>query len=76
MITALPTRRLTTLLLGVFFYINTASAGIETIPSGSFIIKYGVVPQTYANGIKPYGMIWSLIRFYKVPVKWVIIQTK
>ena len=76
MITSLPTGKITTLLLGLFFYINTTTAGIEPIPSGSFIINMGVVPQTYANGLKPWGMIWNLIHFYKVPVKWVINQSK
>ena len=76
MITALPTRKLIALLLGVFLYINTASAGIEPIPSGSFIINMGVVPQTYGNGLKPFGMIWDLIHNYKVQIKWVINQSK
>ena len=76
MITSLPFRRISTLLLVVSFYINTASAGIETIPNGSFIINMGVVPQTYANGLKPWGLVWNLIHSYKVPVKWVIGQSK
>ena len=76
MITALPTRKLLTLMLGFFFYINTISAGIEPVPIGSFIVNMGVVPQTYANGLKPWGMVWNLIHNYKVPVKWVINQGK
>ncbi len=53
-----------------------AAPGNETIASGSFIINMGVTPQTYANGLKPYGMIYDLIVNYKIPVKWVINQTK
>jgi hypothetical protein len=33
-------------------------------------------PQTYANGIKPWGMVYDLIYNYKVHVKWVINQSK
>ena len=36
----------------------------------------GVVPQTYANGLKPWGLVWNLINNYKVPVNWVINQSK
>lgn len=72
----LPTRKFITFLLAVIFYIHTAFAGIEPIPTGSFIINMGVVPQTYGNGLKPWGMIWNLIHNYKVPVKWVINQSK
>lgn len=63
-------------LLFVFFFTHTAIAGIEPIPSGSIIVNMGVVPQTYANGLKPWGMVYALIHNYKVPVKWVINQSK
>ena len=46
--------------------------GNVTIPTGSFIINMGVVPQTVANGLVPYGMIYDLLKNYKVPVDWVI----
>ena len=72
----LPTRKFITILSAVILHIHTAFAGIEPIPSGSFIINMGVVPQTYGNGLKPWGMVWSLIHNYKVPVKWVINQSK
>ena len=48
----------------------------ETFTSGAFIIDMGVVPQTLGNGLKPYGMIYDLIKNYSVPIKWVISQTK
>ncbi|PSJ72031.1 hypothetical protein C7N43_36305 [Sphingobacteriales bacterium UPWRP_1] len=36
----------------------------------------GVVPQTVNNGLKPYGLIYDLLKNDQVPVKWVINQTK
>lgn len=48
----------------------------ETLSSGSFIINMGVTPQTFANGLKPYGMVYDLIYNYNVPVKWIINSTK
>ena len=36
----------------------------------------GITPQTYANGLKPYGLIYDLMINYKVPIKWVIEPTK
>lgn len=48
----------------------------ETMPTGSFIINMGVVPQTIGNGLKPYGLIYDLTKNYMVPVKWVINSAK
>jgi hypothetical protein len=53
-----------------------ASPTTETLSTGSFIIDMGVTPQTVANGLKPYGMLYDLINNYYVPVKWVIESTK
>lgn len=54
-----------------------ASKGQMTIiPSGSFIINMGIVPQTIGNALKPYGMIYDLINNNKVPIKWVIASGK
>jgi len=56
---------------------STSSRGaIEKIPAGSFIINMGVVPQTYANGIKPWGMIHDLVKNYRVQFRWVINPAK
>ena len=49
---------------------------LVTIPAGSYIIDMGVTPQTYANGLKPYGLVYELIRTHKVPVDWVILPGK
>lgn len=48
----------------------------ETFPAGSFIVDMGVVPQTVGNALKPYGMIYDLIRNHGVPIKWIIEPTK
>jgi hypothetical protein len=53
-----------------------AKAATETMTTGSFIINMGVTPQTYSNGLKPYGMIYDLMVNYNVPIKWVIEPTK
>lgn len=61
--------------LGVSFSAQAQSTN-ETIPAGSFIIDMGVVPQTFNNGLKPYGMIYDLLKNYQVPIKWVINDAK
>jgi hypothetical protein len=65
------------LVVTILFFISLrAMAGNETLSSGAFIINMGVTPQTYANGLKPYGMLYDLIYNYNVTVKWVINTTK
>ncbi|HLG33705.1 MAG TPA: T9SS type A sorting domain-containing protein [Bacteroidia bacterium] len=53
-----------------------ASGPSETMLTGSFIINMGITPQTSSNGLRPYGMIYDLIKNYKVPIKWSIEPTK
>ena len=67
----------------VFVYLNLgnekkayASGPSETMLSGSFIVNMGVVPQTNNNGLRPYGLIYDLIKNYRVPIKWSIEPTK
>ena len=48
----------------------------EFIGKGSFIINMGVTPQTVGNGLKPYGMIYDLIKNHKVGVIWSINPNK
>lgn len=72
----LPSKRLIIILL-VFLSLNKSSfAAIEPIAAGSFIVNMGVTPQTYGNGVKPWGMIHDLIKNYRCQVKWVINPTK
>ncbi|MBU3675802.1 MAG: tandem-95 repeat protein, partial [Chitinophagaceae bacterium] len=60
----------------VLLFSFTTWAETKTFKSGSFIINMGVVPQTVANGLRPYGMIYNLLRAQNVPVYWVINQNK
>lgn len=53
-----------------------ATGGVKTFPTGSFIINMGVSPQTVANALRPYGMVYDLVSNYKVPVYWIIDSTK
>jgi hypothetical protein len=57
--------------------IKQSFAQTETFSTGSFIINMGVTnPNTIANGLKPYGMIYDLMKNNKVPIKWIISPTK
>ncbi len=47
-----------------------------TIPAGSYIINMGAVPQTTANALKPYGLVYDLVKNQSVPVDWVINPMK
>ncbi|MBI5916145.1 MAG: tandem-95 repeat protein [Bacteroidetes bacterium] len=49
---------------------------METIPAGSYIINMGVQPQTAANAIKPYGLVWHLLHEHEIPVIWSINPDK
>ncbi len=62
--------------LSILFSIRVF-AQVETLSTGSFIINMGATnPNTIGNGLKPYGLIYDLMKNNKVPVKWVISQTK
>jgi hypothetical protein len=60
----------------LLFSHSLLSAADEVIPTGSFIINMGVVPQTIGNGLKPYGMVYDLVKNQNVPIKWVINPLK
>lgn len=72
----------TFLFLMFFGYFNTGiqqeakATTTETIPTGSFIVNMGITPQTFANGLLPYGMIYELTTEYNIPIKWVIEPSK
>jgi hypothetical protein len=44
--------------------------------TGSCIIDMGVVPQTYNNGMKPYGLLYQLLNVNKIPVYWCVNPNK
>jgi hypothetical protein len=67
------------LFLILLFWANSAIlvlAQTETFIPGSYIINMGIVPQTVNNGLKPYGLIYDLLKNDKIPVKWIISPTK
>ena len=70
--------RIISALIAVLFLFSSyaLSAQTETIPAGSYIINMGIVPQTVNNALKPYGMLYDLIKNHKVGVKWIINPTK
>jgi len=45
-------------------------------PTNSYIINMGITPQTVANGLKPYGLIFALVRTNGIPVYWAIKDNK
>ena len=51
-------------------------AQTETLGTGSYIINMGVVPQTQSNALKPYGLVYDLLKNHGVHIKWVISATK
>jgi hypothetical protein len=63
-------------IIGVFSFALKAQVVYETMPTGSFIINMGIVPQTVGNALKPYGMVYDLVKNYGVPIKWIIDETK
>ncbi len=56
--------------------ISAKAQTTETLPSGAFIIDMGVTPQTINNGLKPYGLIYDLLKNNYIPIKWVINSSK
>jgi hypothetical protein len=67
-------------LLVIFFIIISHATDLisqtETFVTGSYIVNMGVVPQTAGNGLKPYGMVYDLVKNHSVTVKWIIRQGK
>ncbi|MDH7459886.1 Ig-like domain-containing protein [Chitinophagaceae bacterium 26-R-25] len=43
-----------------------------TVPSGSYIIDMGANAGIKPNGLRPYGIVDELIKYYNVPVMWVV----
>ena len=68
--------RLLSFILAIASFSPISFAQVETIAPGSFIINMGVTPQTINNGLRPYGMIYDLVKNHLVPIKWVINPAK
>ena len=65
------------IILGIFFFTGLSLiAQTETLNTGAYIVNMGVVPQTQSNALKPYGLVYDLLKNHNVSVKWVISQTK
>ena len=64
------------LILFLSLTLDCAFAANETLTTGAFIIDMGVTPQTISNGLKPYGLVYDLVKNYAVPIKWVIKTSK
>jgi len=64
------------LLLLLPFLTIWAQNPIKTFSAGSYVIDMGVEPQTFANGLKPYGLIYDLILNHSVPISWSINSSK
>ncbi len=65
------------LIAGLVFCKSTiVIAQTTTFPSGSFIINMGNTPQTVNNSLKPYGMLYDLLKNNSVPISWVINPAK
>jgi hypothetical protein len=63
--------------LSLFFFITISAKGQNTlVPSGSFIVNMGITPQSMNNGLKPYGMVYDLIKNQDIQILWVINQAK
>jgi len=61
------------LLIGTMSYAQTTN---QTFATGSYIINMGVIPQTFSNGLRPYGFVYELLNTHKIPVSWVINESK
>jgi len=56
-------------------YTSIPPFSTTTIPAGSYYIDMGITPQTVANGLKPYGLLYALL-VNKTPVIWSISNNK
>jgi len=60
----------------MFSYDQFCLAQTETFDAGAYVVNMGISPQTEKNALKPYGMIYDLIKNYKVEIKWSIHPSK
>lgn len=74
----LSKKQLKTVLMGLFLMLNLGvfAQATRLIPAGSIILDMGIVPQTFANGMKPYGLVYELVKNQKTPVIWSINPAK
>ncbi|MCF8285173.1 MAG: tandem-95 repeat protein [Sphingobacteriales bacterium] len=58
------------------FSFSSTFADVQTFKKGSIIIDMGAVTPSVANSLKPYGLIYDLLKNYQTPVSCVINPTK
>jgi hypothetical protein len=64
------------LFLITFFSGQLLAQTSTVIPAGSYIIDMGKSPQTVNNALKPYGLVYAIIKHTQTPVEWVIKSGK
>ncbi|MGJ7029733.1 Ig-like domain-containing protein [Niabella hirudinis] len=67
----LPGRALVLGLLIQLLLAPVSSKAQVTATAGSYIVDLGTAVKNPA-GVKPYGMVHELIKFYKVPIYWIV----
>ena len=60
----------------VLGYNNLSAQTNETMSAGSYIINMGVQPQIKSNALRPYGLVYELVKYHFVPIRWVINGSK
>jgi len=60
-------------LMGLTFY---GQSGKHQIAKGAYVINMGISPQTAENSLQAYGLIYSLLKYEKIEVKWIIKPDK
>lgn len=66
--------RILVLTLFIIFltFVNVQKLSAEAFQRNSYIISMGEIPQTYNNGLKPYGLLFDLVIKDEIPVYWII----
>ncbi len=49
---------------------------LKMLPEGSYLINMGIKPQTHANALKPYGLLYDLLQNHRMEVEWIIRPDK
>ena len=57
-------------------FCNVSYATPTTFKKGSIIIDMGAATPTAANSLKPYGLIYDLLKNYNTPVSCIVSQSK
>ena len=51
-------------------------ADVQTFKKGSIIIDMGAATPTVANSLKPYGLVYDLLKNYQTPISCIINPSK